>query len=72
MILILPNTSFMLLSIPNFLYMIPDQSLECSAGGGGGGGNCISTILQKGGEEHFSMGRLVRVFKNFAVGGVDI
>ena len=71
MILILPNTSFMLLSIPNCLYMIPDQSLECSAGGGGGG-NCISTILKKGGEKHFSMGGLVRVFKNFAVGGVDI
>ena len=32
--------------------------------------NCISTILQKGDEEHFSRGGFVRVFKNFAVEGL--
>ena len=38
--------------------------------GEGGSGKCISTMLQKGDEEHFSRGGFVRVFKNFAVEGL--
>ena len=65
------NTSFVYLSIPRFLYIIPVSRVKWGRGGGGSG-KWISTMLQKGYEEHFSGGGLVRIFKNFAVEGVDI